>query len=139
MKLQDIKSVTEAVKMAAPTKPVRKYNPNARIVELNNIDIWDEHGLEEADIEVEFDYEAPSYSNHPYGEGTAREDHGAVIGITEIRLLNDVNVRDMDDNVEKVLAKGTDLMKEKTAGGLPLVSKANLKWLEDQVAEKMLG
>lgn len=118
MKLSEIKLVTEA---------------KLHRVELSDVDIWDRAGLEPVDLEIEFDYEEPSYSNHPYGEGTAREDHPAVIDISAVKLLKDANI--YDDNEEKVLrvlAKGTDLLKEKD-----LVTKQQLKWLEDQVAEKM--
>lgn len=138
MKLLDIKPVTEAVVKAAPDRPKVQRGQTTHFMELKDVDIWDESGLEDADVEVAFHYEAPSFSNHSYGEGTAREDHGSVIQIIEIRLLNDVNVLDMDDNVAKVLTKGTDLMKEKTLkGGLPIVSKRNLEWIEDRVAEYM--
>jgi hypothetical protein len=116
MKLHELKSLSEARKQS---------------VELKDIDIWDQAGLEPVNIEVEFDYEAPSGQDHPYGEGSAREELGAVVDIATVRLTKEANIYDEDEKVVRVLKKGTDLMKE------PFYKAKDTKWLSDQVVEKM--
>lgn len=80
---------------------------------FEEIDIWDASGLQPASVKVFYEYQAASFSDHPYGDTTAREHHPAEISIDKVELLNDTEMLDNDGNtVVKVLVCGTDLMKE---------------------------
>jgi len=102
---------------------------------FNNLDLWlgigSQSNLEPADVEVEFDYEAPSYTDHPYSSSTAREHHGAVVEIMSVKLLKDADEYDEDGDKVQVLKKGTDLM------SLPWWENTWTHWLEDQIAKRM--
>lgn len=81
--------------------------------DFEDLDLWANDGLENVDVEVEFDYEGASYTDHPYGMGTAREHHPANIDLISVKLKNDAKLYDKDGNhVIRILKKGTDLMNE---------------------------
>ena len=97
---------------------------------LLDVDIWDRAGLEPVNVDIDYEFEPSSHSDHPYGEGTAREDHPATVTILKVKLVKDANIYD-DEKVVKVLKSGTDLMKE------PFYTPKNTAWLEDQVKGEM--
>lgn len=119
MKLSDIKQLAEA-----------KYAPNSEV--FKDVDLWLDgtYGLETTDVEVEFDYEGESYTDHPYGSTTAREYHGAQVDILAVKLIADAKVYDDDgDQVIDTLKKGTDLMT------LPWWKESYTEWFENEIHE----
>ena len=100
---------------------------------FKDLDIWRGIGsksdLDAADVDVTFDYER-SHTDHPYGAGTAREQHGAVVDIKSVKLLKDTAERDDDNKVAGTLPKGTDLMKQ------TWWQKEWTSWLENSVGEQ---
>lgn len=103
---------------------------------FNDLDLWLEQGtksdLEAADVEVFYDHEPASHSDHPYGDTTAREYHGSNMDITEVLLLKDTNRYDGDaDKTVGMLPKGTDLLKQ------PWWNKKWSEWLADQIQDEL--
>jgi hypothetical protein len=81
MKLTDLKRHQAALRRRPPkTTEVFK-----------DCDLWMARGgasdLGEADVEVEFDYTPASFSDHPYGSGTAREHHPSSLDIQSVTLV----------------------------------------------------
>lgn len=71
---------------------------------------WEQNGFDEFEIIASYEYEGSSHSDHPYGEGSAREYHAASGQSTKIVLAQDVE--QYDDNGETVLKtwpKGTNI------------------------------
>jgi hypothetical protein len=102
---------------------------------FEQLDLWTGIGsktnLESADVEVEYDYEAPSHTDHPYGQGTAREYHGSSVDIWSVKLTQDAKVYDEEgDKVVDVLKSGTDLMQQ------PWWQGKWTEWLAGQIREK---
>ena len=121
MKLHEIKRVHEA------------RNPTETFKDL---DLWlarnSDSNLDSADVEVEYEHEAPSYSDHPYGEGSARERHGSSTGIISVKLLKDAHERtEGGEEIVKTLPKGTDLMKQSWW------KSEWTDWLADKIGEKL--
>lgn len=121
MKLHEIKRLREA------------RSPDTEV--FKNCDLWLSVGstsdLDEADVEVEYEYEAPDYTDHPYGSTTAREHHGSTSGILSVKLMKDTNRLNDDGEVIGTLPKGTDLMKEKWW------KNDWSEWMAEQIREKM--
>lgn len=122
MKLSDIKTLRESRGAFTET--------------FDSLDLWQGVGsktnLEAADVEVEYDYEPPSYTDHPYGQGWAREHHGSSVDIISVKLTQDAKVYDDEgDKVVDTLKKGTDLMDKSWWD-----SKWT-EWLAGQIGEKM--
>jgi hypothetical protein len=95
-----------------------------------DLDLWeggDTCDMGAAAVEVLYDVEAASHSDHPYGEGTAREHHPAEIELHSVRLL--------DDQVcnGKQLHAGTDLM------SLPWWEASWSTYLVDTIASELEG
>ena len=86
----------------------------ANVEVFEECDLWLGKGsqadINVADIDVEYDFTPASHTDHPYGEGTAREYHPAEVNILSVKLRNDVDRTDEDGNVIGKLAKGTDLL-----------------------------
>lgn len=60
------------------------------------------------DVLVTYEYEDLGYSDHPYGEGKARENHGSSVVVTSITANEPVVLKNNDtDKVVKTLPKGT--------------------------------
>jgi hypothetical protein len=66
---------------------------------FKDCDIWDEDGWGSADVKVEYDYEPEDYTDHPYGETTAREHHPATLDILTATLLTDLEQFNEDGNL----------------------------------------
>ena len=103
---------------------------------FKDLDLWLAVGsngdLDSADVEVHYDYEGPSYTDHPYGSTTAREHHGASVDIISVNLLKDTPRRDEDgDKVIGELKAGTDLMEQ------PWWKSEWTEWLAEKINEKM--
>lgn len=102
---------------------------------FKDLDLWQGVGsktnMASADVEVEYDYEGPSHSDHPYGEGTAREHHGSTVGILSVKLLQDADEYNDEDEKTGVLKKGTDLLKQSWW------DNKWTDWLANQIAERM--
>lgn len=80
--------------------------------EFSEVDIWQGHNeveLASADVVVEFYYEPASYTDHPYGSGSAREHHPAELSITSITLKHDTDIVDADGDVVGQLEAGSEL------------------------------
>lgn len=61
------------------------------------------------DIHVEYEVEDHGYTDHPYGQGTAREDHGSSVNVTVMKTAEEVTYHNPDtDEVIKKFPKGTD-------------------------------
>ncbi len=98
------------------------------------LDLWQDgaSNLESADVDVEYDYEPPSYDDHPYGSTTAREHHGGFATVSAVLLSHDSKVYDDDgDKVVSTLKAGTDLMKQKWW------KSSYTDWLEEKISDKI--
>jgi hypothetical protein len=80
---------------------------------LSNLDILNDEGFDNFDATAHFYYEADDYTDHPYGEGSAREYHPASIELNKLIAEHDINVIGEDGDVVRTVAKGTDLMTDK--------------------------
>lgn len=125
MKLTDLKRHQAALRRRPPkTTEVFK-----------DCDLWMARGgasdLGEADVEVEFDYTPASFSDHPYGSGTAREHHPSSLDIQSVTLVKDANRYDDEGNVIGKLEKGTDLMKQSWW------QESWTEWFADQIQDRM--
>lgn len=96
---------------------------------FSNLDIFQPDGLESVDVEVKYHYEAASYSDHPYGEGSAREHHPASVELISVKLLSDADIENDQGEVTATLAKGTDLIDQ------PFWSNEHSDWFIDTLAE----
>lgn len=104
MKLTDLRSLKED----------RPYTDS---MTFKDCDVWLDIGskadIGPADVEVEFEYEAPSHTDHPYGEGSAREYHASSVDILAVKLIDDADVFDEDgQEVTGKLSSGTDLTQQ---------------------------
>lgn len=81
-------------------------------IDFSGVDIWDEAGLGPVDITVEYEYEAASHTDHPYGEGSAREHHPAEINLVSVKTTSAAEQFDENGEVTGTLPVGTDLMKQ---------------------------
>ena len=106
-------------------------------MEFAGCDLWLGRGsksdLDIADVTVEFEYEAPSHTDHPYGEGSAREYHASTVDILAVRLDDDTDRRDDNGDVIGQLKAGTDLTKE--SWWLPEWDN----WFIEKIGDKMDG
>ncbi len=107
-----------------------RYRDTSTTMKL--VDIWNNEGLESLDVEAFYYYESSHYTDHPYGDTTAREHHGAVIDLTSVIALEDGKVYDEDgDQVLRVIPKGTDLMKD------PIWKEDFTEWFADEIAKEL--
>lgn len=61
------------------------------------------------DIRVEYEVEDHGYTDHPYGQGTAREEHGSSVNVTVMETASEVVYYDAEtDKPVKTFPKGTD-------------------------------
>lgn len=68
---------------------------------------------EDIAVSVEYELEAASHSDHPYGEGTAREEHSAELVISSIKLTDDEELSNDDgDPSGRTLKADTELMSQ---------------------------
>jgi hypothetical protein len=67
--------------------------------------------VEMFDIEVEYSVEDHGYTDHPYGQGTAREEHGSSVNIESAYTVSEVKCYDPenDEKVIKTFPKHTDV------------------------------
>lgn len=129
MKLSDLKSLTE------DQKSKRHHGGDEEHFEL--LDLWqgrdsDMAGLESADVDVEYEYEPPDYTDHPYGSTYAREHHGGVAHVGAVRLCRDAKIYDDDgDKVIGTLKAGTDLTDQKWW------KSSWTDWLSDKITKQV--
>jgi hypothetical protein len=105
---------------------------NLLIHEFKDLDLWQDgtFGMDSADVDAHYEYEGRSHSDHPYGEGSAREYHGATCSVELVLLQKDTKVYDDEgDEVVDTLKAGTDLMKQ------PWWKHEWTRWLEDKICE----
>lgn len=107
-------------------KPALKES-RATSMQFDDLDIWSEVGLSEVNVSVTYEYEASSYSDHPYGEGTAREVHPAEVNLISVKVTDAVEITDEDNKVVEVLPVGTDLMDK------DFWKKSDGDWLIDKI------
>lgn len=84
-------------------------------------------------VEVDFEYEAPSTSQHDDDDASTRERHAATIDITSIKLAQNVTQHDEDGEKVGEHKKGSDATKLKGW------TKQDEKHIEDELDEKMAG
>ncbi len=122
MKLSDLRSLKED-------------RNSTDTMEFKDCDIWLDVGsksdLEPADVSVEFEYEPPSHTDHPYGEGSAREYHSSSVEILAVRLVNDTNRISEDGEVIGTLTAGTDITEQ------PWWNHDWEDWFTTDIREKM--
>lgn len=76
-----------------------------------NVNDPEASGMSSVDCEVHYDFESGGHTDHPYGEGTAREYHGDEVNIYHVVTLKDADVYDEEgDSVIGKIPAGTDLM-----------------------------
>lgn len=96
---------------------------------------FEQNGFDEFEVEVIYDYVPASHSDHPYGEGTAREHHASTMDIIDIVTTKEVNQYDEDGvNVIKKWPKGSDVTK---FPGWKAVEKFNMNHYESQIHDKL--
>lgn len=83
----------------------------------------------EVDVEVEFDYEPASSTQHVPGDPTTREHHPASVEIISIKSTEEFEETDEDGNTVKKFPKGTDM--EKLEGW----TKGDLSHVDEKVGE----
>ena len=91
---------------------------------------FETHGFDEFEVEIEYTSDGGSHSDHPYGEGSAREYHGAEIEIKNIALSKDVE--QYDDEMEKVVkvwSKGTNI---EELPGWNIAKDSNMKYFYEK-------
>ena len=97
-------------------RTLKESRPHHDTMKFEGCDLWLGRGsksdLDTADVTVEFEYEAPSHTDHPYGEGSAREYHASSVDIIAVRLDKDTDRSNEDGEVIGKLKAGTDLTKE---------------------------
>lgn len=104
-----------------------RHNPTQ---DFEDLDLWHDgaSGLESADVEVEYEYEGASHTDHPYGMGTAREHHLASVEVVAVRLKKDAKVYDdSGDKIVATLRAGTNLVSQ------GWWKKSYTKWLADKI------
>jgi hypothetical protein len=61
------------------------------------------------DIRVEYEVEDHGHTDHPYGQGTAREEHGSSVNVTVMETNEEVTYHHPEtDEIIKTFPKGTD-------------------------------
>lgn len=114
---------------------LRESRPHSDSMTFKDCDLWlgvgSKSDLDMADVSVEFEYEAPSHTDHPYGEGWAREYHGSSAEILAVRLVHDTNRLDEDGEVIGVLKAGTDLTEESWW------DSAWDSWFEEEIRDRL--
>lgn len=99
----------------------QRKNPS---VDLAGCDWFDESIGSKVDVKIEYNYEPADHADHPYGEGTAREEFPAEIEIVSCKLSKKAELADDDgEPTGKFLEAGFDLAGDK---------KYWNKWIESQ-------
>lgn len=65
--------------------------------------------IEPFDVLVSYECEDGGYTDHPYGEGSAREHHGFSCEVTSVTADEEVKIFDEDEKLIRTIPKGTDL------------------------------
>lgn len=94
---------------------IKKSRPGKGIETFTKFGPWAGDGpdLDVADVEVKFVYTGPSHTDHPYGEGSAREYHPEEVELESVKLVKDTDRFNEDGEVSGQLKAGTDLMDQK--------------------------
>jgi hypothetical protein len=98
---------------------------------LKGVDLWEEVGIAQISVEVEYEYEPADHEDHPYGSTTAREHFPAQIHLEAVILLEDALVYDDEGEVVRTLKAGKDLMKE------PFFNEDSSDWFIAQVKKSL--
>ena len=69
----------------------------------------EDSGAADFNVKVTYEVEAGSHSDHPYGEGTAREDHPAQYHIVKLEADEAVQLTDDSGQVCSTYTKGKNL------------------------------
>ena len=106
------------------------YQP-ANVEVFKDVDIWADSGLEAVDVEVWFDYEPESYTDHPYGSTYARERHSSEVDIDQVNLKMDAKRYNEDGEELEVVKAGTNLMTQ------PWWDDDWADWLAETIEERL--
>lgn len=93
---------------------------------LKDIEVLDSASIVPFDARVIYEYEAVDYSDHPYGNGTARESHSATVQIISVKNTTIITQLDNEGQPLKELPIGTNVMK------MDSWNKDCLAWFEEQ-------
>lgn len=65
------------------------------------------------DIEVTYTLGEPSFDDHPYGNGSAREYHAGEVTLVSMETMEAVHLRDLEDEekIVRTFPKGTSVSK----------------------------
>ena len=103
MKLSEIRGLAEGKGPETRDFVVKKWDGNEGYQQGTD-DVY----VEPFDVLVTYEYEDLGYSDHPYGEGTAREHHGSSVVVTSLTSNQEVVLKNNDtDKVVKTYPKGT--------------------------------
>jgi hypothetical protein len=98
---------------------IRKQLPSHKRL---NVDLPESSGMGYCLLEVDYDYDGASFTDHPYGSTSAREEHPAQVSIIAVRNTKDQERYDANgQDVLEIIPRGTDLSK--------------LDWWDDEMSE----
>ena len=84
------------------------------------------------DVKVTYHVEDLGYSDHPYGEGTAREEHGKSVSVISIESAEVVEVMNEEgDKVLKTFPTGTPVAK------IPGWEESSNDWFQHKAEEEV--
>ncbi len=92
-------------------KPIRNKRIPSMVLTIDG-DMDDKTHYELFEVEATYEYEPDSHSDHPYGDGTAREYHTGSLGFIDLKLKT--AAREVDPDTEKLIKEwpiGTDVTK----------------------------
>ncbi len=78
--------------------------------DFKSVDIWDGEDWGSANVRVTYEYEPSDYTDHPYGETSAREHHAASVSLSSVVLLEPLEKYADGDPTGEVINIGVDLM-----------------------------
>lgn len=116
------------MKLSDIYKPILEDKDSTR--DFEDVTELSDETYEPFTMTVAYWFEAGSHSDHPYGEGSAREEHPADWGITNVTLKSIANHLDENNEIVKAYPVGTDVRK---MPGWDLKLQA---WYEEKLADE---
>lgn len=107
-------------------KPLRENSGGTR--DFEDVTELGDELYEPFTMTVSYWYEGASHSDHPYGEGSAREHHAANWGIDSVKLKSAARHIDENEELIKEYPAGTDVTK------MPGWDKKLQAYYEDKLA-----